>query len=239
MVTRERVATELEHERQRLADYLRTLSPDDWDTPSLCEGWTVRDLMGHVVGIASDIANRRLDDVGSEAANQRQVDERRDRSPDQLLAEWEDQGALLERGILELDDDFWNAPYTENFTVGQALQRMVEDVWVHAQDIRIPLGESPYDGPGLTSTLEVAAREWEVRVPRLAPAVGKLSVEAGSFSAAVAGSGDTEVSITGDPITLALVATGRTALDEAVRDGKLTATATPEGLAQAINIYAG
>lgn len=29
--------------------YLHTLSPDDWDKPSLCEGWRVRDVVGHIL----------------------------------------------------------------------------------------------------------------------------------------------------------------------------------------------
>ena len=29
--------------------YLRTLSEDDWDRPSLCDGWRVRDVVGHLL----------------------------------------------------------------------------------------------------------------------------------------------------------------------------------------------
>lgn len=35
-------------ERLDLADYLDTLAADDWERPSLCAGWTVRDVAGHV-----------------------------------------------------------------------------------------------------------------------------------------------------------------------------------------------
>lgn len=239
VVTKERVASELRTEREQLAAYLEALPDGAWDKDSLCEGWTIRDVMSHAIGIAADIANRRLDGIGTAEQNQRQVDERKGRSPRELLDEWSEQGALLEQGILDLDDEFWNAPYSENFTVGQALQRMVEDIWVHAHDVRLPLGDEPMAGPGLTSTLEVATREWEVRVPNLAPSVGTLDVKAGDFSSSVKGAGDVAVSLTGDPITLALVATGRIPLDKATADGRLTVTpAAPAGLAQAINIYA-
>jgi uncharacterized protein (TIGR03083 family) len=34
--------------RLRLADLLDTLSPADWDAPSLCAGWRVRDVAGHL-----------------------------------------------------------------------------------------------------------------------------------------------------------------------------------------------
>src|SRR5690242_14314958 len=34
--------------RLRLADLLETLSPEDWEHPSLCTGWRVRDVAGHL-----------------------------------------------------------------------------------------------------------------------------------------------------------------------------------------------
>lgn len=35
-------------ERRDLADYLDTLTPDEWERPSLCQGWSVRDVAGHI-----------------------------------------------------------------------------------------------------------------------------------------------------------------------------------------------
>lgn len=35
-------------ERLALADYLETLTTEQWATPSLCEGWTVRDVAAHL-----------------------------------------------------------------------------------------------------------------------------------------------------------------------------------------------
>jgi uncharacterized protein (TIGR03083 family) len=36
-------------ERQTLADFLDTLAPADWDVPSLCPAWRVRDVVAHIV----------------------------------------------------------------------------------------------------------------------------------------------------------------------------------------------
>jgi uncharacterized protein (TIGR03083 family) len=36
-------------ERLTLADQLDTLSPEQWDTQSLCDAWTVRDIAAHLV----------------------------------------------------------------------------------------------------------------------------------------------------------------------------------------------
>lgn len=35
-------------ERERLASLFGGLSPDQWDTPSLCEGWRVREVVAHI-----------------------------------------------------------------------------------------------------------------------------------------------------------------------------------------------
>ncbi|HWB66118.1 MAG TPA: maleylpyruvate isomerase family mycothiol-dependent enzyme [Mycobacteriales bacterium] len=35
-------------ERRDLADYLETLTEAEWEQPSLCSGWTVRDVVGHL-----------------------------------------------------------------------------------------------------------------------------------------------------------------------------------------------
>jgi len=39
-------------ERQDLAADLRTLDPGQWDTPSLCAEWTVRDVLAHMAATA-------------------------------------------------------------------------------------------------------------------------------------------------------------------------------------------
>ena len=35
-------------ERRSLADFLDTISPEQWTTPSWCDKWTVQDLVGHL-----------------------------------------------------------------------------------------------------------------------------------------------------------------------------------------------
>lgn len=36
-------------ERADLADFLATLTPQEWDAPSLCTRWTVKDVVAHVI----------------------------------------------------------------------------------------------------------------------------------------------------------------------------------------------
>jgi uncharacterized protein (TIGR03083 family) len=37
------------HERAEMADFLESLRPEQWDAPSLCAGWRVRDVVAHLV----------------------------------------------------------------------------------------------------------------------------------------------------------------------------------------------
>jgi uncharacterized protein (TIGR03083 family) len=41
----------LERERLELADFLETLTPDEWEVQSLCTQWKVRDVAGHLCAI--------------------------------------------------------------------------------------------------------------------------------------------------------------------------------------------
>jgi uncharacterized protein (TIGR03083 family) len=42
----------IEAERRALAEELTGIGPDQWATPSLCGGWTVRDVLAHMTGTA-------------------------------------------------------------------------------------------------------------------------------------------------------------------------------------------
>lgn len=43
--------TSLKNGREAFGDYLATLQPDDWNRPSLCAGWTVKDVTAHMLVI--------------------------------------------------------------------------------------------------------------------------------------------------------------------------------------------
>lgn len=45
---RERSWEVIEQERRSLADLAESLTPEQWEVPSLCEGWRVRDVVAHV-----------------------------------------------------------------------------------------------------------------------------------------------------------------------------------------------
>ena len=42
------LTSETQAERERLADLFLDLSPEQWDTASLCTGWRVREVVAHM-----------------------------------------------------------------------------------------------------------------------------------------------------------------------------------------------
>jgi len=44
----------IDEQRADLADFLDTLTPEQWETPSLCAGWTVRQVAAHITHSTTD-----------------------------------------------------------------------------------------------------------------------------------------------------------------------------------------
>jgi uncharacterized protein (TIGR03083 family) len=61
-------------ERLDLADLLDTLTPEQWEAPSLCQGWSVRDVVAHVVSYEelgmTGLLARRLRGLGRGGPNE-------------------------------------------------------------------------------------------------------------------------------------------------------------------------
>ncbi|WP_210401819.1 maleylpyruvate isomerase N-terminal domain-containing protein, partial [Dietzia sp. HMSC21D01] len=48
----------VDRRRSDIADYLEALPPDDWDRPSLCDAWTIREVAAHLT--LAGLPRRRL-----------------------------------------------------------------------------------------------------------------------------------------------------------------------------------
>ncbi|MGW7417421.1 maleylpyruvate isomerase family mycothiol-dependent enzyme [Streptomyces sp. NPDC054863] len=113
-------------ERAALAQDLAQLDDERWSTPSLCEGWTVHDVVAHLIdtarttrlGFVSGMVRARFD---FDRQNARGVERERAASPQETL----------ER--LRLGAPRWSPP------PAPLDSRLVEEV-VHGEDIRRPLG---------------------------------------------------------------------------------------------------
>lgn len=115
-------------ERNDFADFLETLSPEEWQAPTLCDGWDVRQVVAHVLSYESA---RPIALIGTflragfrpARVNDLQLRPLADRTPEHLLHLL--RSHLRPRGL------------TAGFGGGIGLT----DCLIHHQDIRRPLGQ--------------------------------------------------------------------------------------------------
>lgn len=115
----------IDEQRLDLADFLETLTPEQWSTPSLCAGWTVRDVAVHVTQSAAPWPRMAVQALRSgfrfNAMMERTA--REDVStPDEVVAAM--------RGMVG----------GRRRPPGTAVADPLMDTLVHGQDIAIPLG---------------------------------------------------------------------------------------------------
>ncbi|WP_333768519.1 TIGR03085 family metal-binding protein [Streptomyces sp. IBSBF 2435] len=201
------MTTHAQRERLLLADLLEHSGPD---APTLCEGWTARDLAAHVVvrerrgdaaaGLIVPQLADRLERVRSEYA----------RRPYEELIQ------LIRTGPPRL------SPF--------ALKQLDEasntvEFYVHTEDLRraqpdwTPRGVDPVFADALWSRLERAARVLGRRSP-----VG-LVLRRPDGQTVVAHRGSPVVTVTGEPSELALFAFGRQAAADVLAEGEKSAVA--------------
>jgi uncharacterized protein (TIGR03083 family) len=209
----------MEREYSAFTELLGSLSSADWERSTRCSGWSVGDVAAHVVGTLTDVVNFRLDGLGSPEATQREVDERRGRTPGQLAEELVASTKLAVDLGAGFDDAAWAGPRPGGpGTLGGGVEALWFDTYVHADDIRAALGRSSVWGEGIRASLSHIAEELSNQ--KWGPA--ELRFE-GFETFPVSGGGGQTVS--GDPHLFILIATGREDPAKA-------------GLEPAVNIYA-
>jgi uncharacterized protein (TIGR03083 family) len=114
----------LAQEQHDLVGLLRTLSSAEWEMPSLCAGWRVRDVVGHLVS-----ATIPLSTYVNVAVRYRSVDRVNGHLVDEARA----------MSISTLVDRF-DASIGRSWASRLAPSILLADSLVHQQDIRRPLG---------------------------------------------------------------------------------------------------
>lgn len=131
-------------ERTRFRDTLTSLTPQQWTAPSLCEGWTVRHVAGHLASASQDSMGSMLRAaIGAKF----DIDEVNRRNASRWAA----------RG----DDDIINALSDDKAALifRMAPAHILLDIVVHHLDICRPLELAPNIGPApLVATLNVATK---------------------------------------------------------------------------------
>jgi uncharacterized protein (TIGR03083 family) len=185
----------------------------------------VGDVAAHVIGGMSDVAAFRLEGLGTPEVTARQVSERQGRSPGELADEL---GAAI-KSTAELlgafNDEAWamQAPGGFDFTLGEGVEALWHDAWLHGDDILAALGRPSERGDGLKASVshiaDVLSREgWGPAVLAL-DGLPEFPIGRGAGNGANGGS-----RFTGDPLAFVYGATGR-------------ADPAPLGLDESANIY--
>lgn len=138
----------VDEQRGQLADLLDTLTPGQWSTPSLCAGWTVRDVAVHVTQVnvsrgayvrAAIRSGFRFDAMISRMA----------------VTDTSDPATITAR-LRAIVGDRGRPPFTKEIDP-------LMDVLIHTQDICIPLGiEHPMP---VDAAVAVAQRLWGMKFP--------------------------------------------------------------------------
>ena len=146
----DQVWSAIDAQRGRTADLLETLTPEEWTHPSLCAGWTVRDVAAHLTLQQMSLVDALLAALRHPGSPNRTIREaarsKAAHPTDELIAEI--------RGMVG----------SRRNNIGLTHLETLIDIVVHGQDIAIPLSRE------LAVPVEVAAtaatRVWSYRASR-------------------------------------------------------------------------
>jgi len=153
-VDRDLVIATLDEQFDALLDLAAGLSAADWDRPTACPGWSVKDNVVHVIGIEATLLGRPTPDVALPddlphvrndfgRANEQWIEAYRARPPAEVLADLREAITARRAALAGMDQAAFDA---ETFTpagpdtYGRFMRIRVMDMWMHEQDIREAVG---------------------------------------------------------------------------------------------------
>jgi uncharacterized protein (TIGR03083 family) len=187
----------IRQERAELVHHLEQLDDKDWNTLSLCPGWTVRDVAAHVISSAQATPGNVLSAMVRGRGNF-------DR------AIYLEAKRLSARPPTEILADFHRLDGSRHHPVGTTALEPLIDVLVHTQDILLPLGRV-HRMPAEAACV-AADRVWSRAFPfqaRRRLALVQLHATDCAWQAGLGGEGR---EVRGPIAALLLLLTGRTAL---------------------------
>lgn len=148
-------------QRRRLGEILSNLDDAQWATASRCEGWSVRDVVAHLVGadefwvLSASAAlagapTRYLVGFDPVTTPARMVDGTQDVAPTEVLADYLEGVEALAAALTGLDQAQWSLPAEAppgHVPLHAMAAHALWDPWIHERDIVVPLGMTPVEEP--------------------------------------------------------------------------------------------
>ena len=157
----------IDDQRARTAATLEGLTPEQWDYPSLCEGWTVRHVAAHLT-----MQQQRVRDaVGFIRRNPRML---RRMAMNDFIRE----AGILQAQALSTEEivaGIRSGIGSRRHNPGLTPLETLTDILVHSQDIAIPLGVDLPMQPSLS--VLAATRRWDTRNTWLASVNRRLPLD--------------------------------------------------------------
>lgn len=221
-------------------DVAGTVAEGDWTTPTELPGWSVADVVAHVVGIERSIAGdglpehtpdwEKLPHVRGDFGRLTEidVDSRRGTVRDCVLAELDEVIARRHHQLLtqlEQSDALGTVtgPFGWELPFPRLMQVRIFDIWTHEQDIRRAVAQpGGFDSDAATVAFARILSGWLVAWSKVAPNASVLEVHSPPLTVAIQRdeTGRSRVSDMGvvpaavvldlDPTELLRLATGRT-----------------------------
>ena len=146
---RDEVWRMIDAQRLSLADLLEQLTPEEWEQPSLCDGWTVRDVAAHLALSHTGALSVMVGLLQARGRFNRMIHDSALRHAARPVGE-------LVAQLRGMAGSRRHAPGTTY--LGQLL-----DVLVHSQDIALPLGRQHEMPPSAAAV--AATRAWTTGFP--------------------------------------------------------------------------
>ena len=215
----------LQADRAELLRICSALTDADWQAPSGCAGWSVKDIVAHLAALYWMVADRtKLPDVtglATERAQDVYVEQRRSMTPAQVLADYEAVSAAALPALASLDGQTFELPLGDlgTYPAGVVPAAYSFDHYVHLRlDLfapRGPLGGNPppSDELRLVPTLDwIVAALPQQNQPALATLPGAIEFEitgpGGRRFAAGSGEQVGRVSVAAQPFVSAITQRG-------------------------------
>lgn len=187
----ERLGDLMEQAWSSMEELCSQLDPGDWDLPTDCPGWSVKDQLAHVASIESRALDRPQPSTGPAKAsytrnelgemNEGDLEARRGMTPDQLLDEYRDVTAERSKVLASWSDDDWRSEGVGVFGAApreQIIRVRIFDVFTHEQDIRVATGRPGHLAGGVARLAyeQMAAALGYVFVKKARAAEGQTAV---------------------------------------------------------------